>query len=59
MEKYLDYEVIHREGYVVVKVITYPRDPEYGIRKVIHYLPSSLIPEGSERLDKVEAHDIV
>jgi len=49
MDKFKDYEVIHREGYVVVKVITYPRDPEYGIRKVIHYLPSTLLPEGLEK----------
>jgi len=45
MGKYLDYEIIHREGYVVVKVITYPPNPGGGTGKVIHFLPSSLIPE--------------
>jgi len=52
IKDYMDYEIIEREGYVVVKVITYPRDPEYGIRKVIHYLPSTLILEDRKDLTR-------
>jgi len=50
MDKFKDYEVIRREGYVVVKVTTYPRDLEYGIKKVVHYLPPTLLPKEDHKM---------
>jgi len=43
IKDYMDYEIIEREGYVVLKVITYPPGPGGRIGKVIHFLPSSLV----------------
>jgi len=50
MDKYKNYEVIHRDGYVVVKVTTYPRDLKLGIKKVVHYLPSTLLPKEDHKM---------
>jgi len=46
IKDYMDYEIIEREGregYVVLKVTTYPPGPGGRIGKVIHFLPSSLV----------------
>ena len=46
MEKimdYAEYEILHREGYIVLKVITYPPGPNGSTGKVVHFLPSSLL----------------
>jgi len=50
MDKYKNYEVIRRDGYVVVRVVTYPRDLEYGIKKVVHYLPSTILPKEDHKV---------
>jgi len=44
LTQYKDYQVIRRDGYVVVRVTTYPCEISKGMRQVIHYLPSTLIP---------------
>jgi len=42
LTQYKDYQVIRHDGYVVVKVTTYPHDLAKGIRRVIHFIPSTL-----------------
>jgi len=49
---YMNYEIIRREGYIVLKVITYPPGPTGSVGKVVHFLPTTILQKGGRKITK-------